>query len=56
MKKIFPILGILLVLALVFRPPVAGGKLTSWWGLSISFSVSFPSSGCGRKTNFLVGA
>ncbi|MCL2175789.1 MAG: M23 family metallopeptidase [Treponema sp.] len=33
MKKIFTILGILFVFALVFRPPVAGGKLTSWWGL-----------------------
>jgi len=33
MKKIIIILIPLIVLGLLIRPPVDGGKLTSWWGI-----------------------
>ena len=33
MKKPIIIAAILIVLGLMVRPPVEGGKLTSWWGI-----------------------
>jgi len=36
MKKLIIIAVILIVLGLLVRPPVSGGRLTSWWGIRFS--------------------